>query len=262
MSCFLDSKVQGLPCAAPGQVAGVNPKFLEIRKNVYSACGLYPISVCNPYVVTSCVFSPTGWVRRHLTGREVCKIKGIPDNMIPVLSSSEIRSICQEPTLIPARVVHRMLECLNLEEDKELKNLKKAVTMTHPSTMEEMDPISFNLKRASENPSTNNIERNKRAVKSDDAEVPEYLWNQILVPDGDVAKLQALSQFRCFALRWWKRHLKREFVVWFCREHKLKRAPRSSRMDLLVIWEIELRSLLRRSKEANKDWVAGLECVS
>ncbi len=47
----------------------------------------------------------------------------------------------------------------------------------------------------------NQEEHNKRAVKADDATVPEYLWNITLVPDGNEVGLKALGNLRAFSLR-------------------------------------------------------------
>jgi hypothetical protein len=71
-----------------------------------------------------------------------------------------------------------------------------------------------------------NLLRNMKAVTSDNAEFPEYLWNQVLVPDGDWVQLQALSYIQVFALRWWKKQLiRRDFVQCFFKEHGMVRAP-------------------------------------
>jgi hypothetical protein len=62
--------------------------------------------------------------------------------------------------------------------------------------------------------------REKKAVKSDDAGVPEYLWLEHLVDDGPtpwpakaVAGLpRSVILMRRVMLRWWKRKLLRSFV--------------------------------------------------
>jgi hypothetical protein len=43
--------------------------------------------------------------------------------------------------------------------------------------------------------------RNDKAAKNDDAPVPEYLWDDVIVPDGNHEKVAALSVIRVFALR-------------------------------------------------------------
>jgi hypothetical protein len=55
-------------------------------------------------------------------------------------------------------------------------------------------------------------ERNKKVAKADDAEVPKFLWDQVLVPSGDRRQLWALGILQGLALRWWKRRLQQEFL--------------------------------------------------
>ncbi len=63
------------------------------------------------------------------------------------------------------------------------------------------------------------LTRNLKAAKNDDAPIPEYLWDQAIVPDGNPLKLGALSGLRTFALRWWCRHTTKEFLKWMRNKH-------------------------------------------
>ncbi len=66
MACFLDTKIQGLPCLEPIQIIGAAPGAVEVRKGVYHRGRLLPLDVQNPYVVCPCIPPPpTRWVRRH-----------------------------------------------------------------------------------------------------------------------------------------------------------------------------------------------------
>ncbi len=56
--------------------------------------------------------------------------------------------------------------------------------------------------------------RNSKAAKNDDAPVPEYLWDDALVPDGDPVKIKALTSIQSFALHWWWKHTTRDFLKW------------------------------------------------
>jgi hypothetical protein len=58
------------------------------------------------------------------------------------------------------------------------------------------------------------MDRKKSAAKADDAEIPEYLWDQVLVPDQDPYHKRALTQFRTLG-RWWKRRTRKKFLMWF-----------------------------------------------
>jgi hypothetical protein len=97
VSCFLDSKMQGLPCLAPSTASNeMPPKVIGLCRNIFSATGRYPTGAVQPYFVTQCVFSPSGWVRHHFLGKEICKIKGLSDDIIPLLTSGEISKVCQD----------------------------------------------------------------------------------------------------------------------------------------------------------------------
>ncbi len=85
------------------------------------------------------------------------------------------------------------------------------------------------------------MERNAKATKNDDAPVPEFLWDDAIVPEGEPTKISALNKTREFALRWWMKHTTRDFLFWFKATH-----PNLSRQD----------------EEYRKDLVAGRECIS
>lgn len=58
MACFLDTKIQGLPCPEPIQIIGAAPGAVEVRKGVYHRGRLLPLDVQNPYVVCPCIPPP------------------------------------------------------------------------------------------------------------------------------------------------------------------------------------------------------------
>ena len=104
------------------------------------------------------------------------------------------------------------------------------------------------------------MKRKLKAVKSDDAAVPEYLWNLVLVPDGEVTVIRSLDALRSFILRWLKRRLTREFWGWF--QTKYPRFMRSlCAAKGYPSWRGRLLDYLSKSREASLDWEAGAECV-
>lgn len=64
------------------------------------------------------------------------------------------------------------------------------------------------------------MERKLKAVKADDAAVPEYLWDLVLVPDGDEHLIKQLNVLRNWVLCWLKRKFTREFSRWFIEKYK------------------------------------------
>ncbi len=66
---------------------GLKPRVIEIRPKVFYGGGLFPLDVECPQFVVPCIFSPTKWVRRKLSGAEVCKAKDLTEGKINGLSS-------------------------------------------------------------------------------------------------------------------------------------------------------------------------------
>jgi len=89
--------------------------------------------------------------------------------------------------------------------------------------------------------SVDQVAQNFKATKNDDAQVPVHLWDEAIVPDGDPLKLAALNIIRTFALCWWKRRTRREFLEWMAKKY-----PSPSKIPV----------------EYKKDRSAGLDCLS
>lgn len=64
------------------------------------------------------------------------------------------------------------------------------------------------------------MERKLKAIKADDAAVAEYLWDLVLVPDGDEHLIKQLNVLRNWVLCWLKRKFTREFSRWFIEKYK------------------------------------------
>jgi hypothetical protein len=87
----------------------------------------------------------------------------------------------------------------------------------HNSLYSQISTATSNLSGCSDWPLDKELDaknRNAKAAKKDDVPIPEYLWDEAIVKDGDQLKIQALSVIRTFALRWWKRHTMRDFLNW------------------------------------------------
>lgn len=171
------------------------------------------------------------------------QVLDIPEDKSKTLSSSQKRSLIAEPSLVPMKVTLTLIDMFPSEEvgsvNQSYKRVKVDVTSEE---IVENTSIIIGDKET----------RNSKATKSDDAQVPEFLWNDILVPDGNKTKLKALYHFRRLGLRWWYRHLEREFLSWFRNEHK--------EVDLTtLLWNPRIKPSL--SKEGNVNWAAGLDCL-
>jgi hypothetical protein len=93
--------------------------------------------------------------------------------------------------------------------------------------------------------------RMQTATKSDDAEVPEHLWDSRILPhllQGERTKI--LKPIRTLALRWWRRNLLRDFLKWFKKEHK----------SCVVSNQVAVIHI-KKNGEAMLDWTAGRDCI-
>lgn len=52
------------------------------------------------------------------------------------------------------------------------------------------------------NKEADELSRNSKAMKSNETEVPEYLWNDIIAPDGIKTNVKELNQFHQLGLQW------------------------------------------------------------
>jgi len=261
MRVIIDPLVSGRPCQAPPKTNSSRPQTLLLRPGVYHSGGLYPSKVRNPSFVAPSVYSVTGWVRRKLTGREVCLINDIPGESYVLLDSREVALVCQK-LVFPLKIGLAVLETwkhqasIRVEELSEPR-VKRSCTepkltfqgVTQPGTTDGL---------------TKDENRKLKAAKADDAEVPEFLWNRQLVPEEETGAVAKLTVLRSFTLRWCKRNLCRDFIRWFLSEYNLTHSLRGygSRSLSYQAWIAPLLTVLTSDRESGKNWVAGRECVS
>jgi hypothetical protein len=103
--------MQGIPTRPPSENSNES-RATKLGKNLFHGGGLYPSQESNFRVVAPCLFSPTGWVKRKLTGREVCLLKDIPEDIIKSLPSDKIEVICQDEDVIPLKIILRLIDTL------------------------------------------------------------------------------------------------------------------------------------------------------
>jgi hypothetical protein len=92
------------------------------------------------------------------------------------------------------------------------------------------------------------ISREHRATKADDAEVPEYLWQEHLENYADPLKNFDLTTWteehhkarpilmaglRKLGLKWWKKKVTLSFVGWLDNQYSAARKPKE---DSFVVW--------------------------
>jgi len=244
-------------------VKSSRPKLLQVRPNTYHVEGLFPIGAENVQVVAPSVFSSTKWVKRRLSGLEMCRIRDIPDDLAESLSSAELVRVVRDNSIIPLKVYRSVLywvkpgvtdagdgEYSQAETVGQDENEVKRVRLADPNE----GKLVFDGDSERKN-------RNFKATKHDDAEVPQYLWDEVIVQDGNEAQLKALNCLRNLALRWVKRRLTRGFTKWFCNKH----AELGLNPNVHVSYQEWSKSFylqLNKNRQAKREWAAGRECVA
>lgn len=97
------------------------------------------------------------------------------------------------------------------------------------------------------------LKRIQKATKSDDAEIPEHLWNDRITVHGlessNHSMKRALDCIRGGVLRWWRRRTLQDFLRWFKQKY-----------GHLIKSSLEASQVLRH-KQASIDWIAGRDCI-
>jgi hypothetical protein len=247
LSTILNTKLEGMPCPKPPAFKGNDCGVHEVRPKTYHGGGLLPWGATNAKVVAPCIFSSTGWVRRQLAGSEVLKALDIPDELEGILASKQIKAICHDTTLLPLKVAIRIIDALpnqhtGLPEPPTMKRPKLGSSNTPPLSCSEV-PDQGAVACA--------VDRNAKATKSDDAAVPEFLWDRAISPSLDPAIVASLGVIRKTAHRWWNRRLEREFFSWFRSEYPL----------VCIISLVCNNPHHRNSVRVQRDWDAGMDCL-
>jgi len=250
--CAVDTKIQGMPCPAPPKVCHAQPRVKMVRPGLVRVDGLCPWGEERIKVVAPCVYSPTKWVRRHLTGEEMCKVRDVREDVLCHLGSKEIGLVCKSKTLIPEKVCWAVLNSVSpldrtpyeLEESGKRRKYTEGKTNDGGAEVARWGVLTKGSNDA------DRTGRNRSATKSDDAVVPIHLWDSVLNPEERSEVVRALDVIRSWVLRWCKRRLCREFLGWFWSTYPAEKKGG---------WN--LNGALSSNNEARQDWNAGRECV-
>jgi len=235
---LLDAMASGRPCVAPPKVTpGSTPVVIKQRQSTYHCDGLLPWSNRQAFITAPSVFSPTKWVRRKLTTQEMLNVLDVPDSLGSSLTPRQQTSLIHDDNLLPLKVALQLLNGLPIsilarpiEQPATTKRSCLTLTTGLEPPVLPSEPLQLPVCTTDVSISTTPVDehqfveelRTQKATKSDDAPVPEYLWDRAIVQDDDPNRqsiITSLGTLRVFALRWWKRHLTREFCIWFRGTH-------------------------------------------
>jgi hypothetical protein len=132
----------------------------------------------------------------------MCEVLDVPPDVRDSLSSGEISTICKE-SVVPGKVATKMVDLasswilMKSKGDNVISQEGQKKVRLGPGEQLSKANVKFIQVQPVELKEGN---RKLQATRADDAEIPEYLWNSVLVPDGDLVKINKLSVLRNFAV--------------------------------------------------------------
>jgi hypothetical protein len=109
----LVSLAAGRPCPAPPPVSSSDmPIVLRQRANTFHCNGLLPWAERKVFVTSPSVFSPTMWVRRRFTTRELLHILDVPDPILSILPERHQFNLIYDITFLPLKVVLQIINMM------------------------------------------------------------------------------------------------------------------------------------------------------
>jgi hypothetical protein len=255
MSCVINPTVgHGLECPPPRNTSVDHPRVIMLRPRTFHGGGLFPFGDRTGYFVVPSVFTKTKWCRRHLTADETLRSLDIGDSHTSTLMSSEKARLCKDTKFIPAKVSIQLLRGIH-----HLINSNVAKIEASKSPVEDRSSYPEGVKlqfrnidsvpvrgdneecQSSCDPTLSAIGRQARiqkATKSDDAQIPTYLWNDRVKPEMNRLEEKALETLRRWMHRVWCKLIRVDFIKWFRQEHsaglKDKTLSEDARRDLEV----------------------------
>lgn len=101
-----------------------------------------------------------------------------------------------------------------------------------------------------------------KGAKSDDAEVPAHLWDRQIFPvDYNSCQLM-LGALQWFALAWWRRRVKNEFLNWFKQsfQHLSSKSWSFELGPKCIVFNLKVKDI-NKDLLGSSNWIAGRECV-
>mmetsp|Transcript_8332 Transcript_8332/g.12121 ORF Transcript_8332/g.12121 Transcript_8332/m.12121 type:complete len:644 (-) Transcript_8332:24-1955(-) len=234
LSALLDTRTRsGIPTAAPTKIVLDELQVMELggRRGVYHRCGWLPAGRRDVQVITPNAFSPTKWCKRKLGCDEWLQVLDFPVGVMKALEKKEKELLVKDKSVLPLKVLSAVsrelqLRCTVTDSAAHAEEVEKVLeTGGHGmggvvGNVEAVPMIEVGIPKPAVE-----IDRMAMATKSDDAEVPEYLWDDRLLAGLELTKtteaLRALGKLRELFLRWWKRKVTSSFLVWWLsRRHK------------------------------------------
>lgn len=276
MSTIIDTMQSGeYPCPPPPSAPRTaTPQVIEMRPWTFHFQGLLPWGVHLAWVISPNVFSTTKWCQCKLTSTEILCSKDIPMDVISLLDARHSRILAQESDFVPTKCSLALLDVLLLDiADENGKSSFPEGSFSSPSSSQSSQAGESTFISAPAIDQDAELNRIKVATKSDDAEVPVFLWDErIQCTLSQEQKRRFLMGLHFLALCWWRYKVQHDFLSWFKAEHpQLLSTQEQENIQILnnegqcvsikcITILLPLTRILR-SKKACSDWMADRDCV-
>jgi hypothetical protein len=112
----LDSMASGRACPVPPTVAlSETPIVIRQSSNTYHCDGILPWNDRKVFLISPSMFSPTKWVQRKLTNRELLNILDVPDSIISALSDRNHATLISDTAFLPLKVILQLINMVPIE---------------------------------------------------------------------------------------------------------------------------------------------------
>ncbi len=213
LSSILDPRARhGVPCNPPSVVQLRFPAIVRLAgRSTYHGGGWLPGSKRDLNVITSNGFSPTNWCKRKLSNDEWLQVMDFPLALAKTFTDKEKADLAKDTAILPLKIVGSICQHFCFVPGQEKFN--------QGAEMDAGQAGALDLVQSGEGTKSKDlVDRMAKATKDDDADVPEYLWDDRLFRMLNMEKtsegLKSLRVLRAAVLCIWKRLVTRSYIRW------------------------------------------------
>ena len=223
------------------------PVVSKVTHGCFHPRGLFPTDLIDPHFVIPCVFTTSKWVKRRLSTTEKLGVFDVPISIIQLLSwqdKKQLANVSVVPTKCLTAIVHGIFLKGTIQlagggsrvVSRDSGNSRVADTDGNKLHLKSTNTTKCSTAEDEEIPGAwmANKKHNKdeKAAKNDDAEVPIHFWNDSLAARLGLKELKAnqrraMETLRSFSVtRIWRRNVTRCFCSYIrckaCHLNRLK----------------------------------------
>ena len=213
------------------------PVVAKVTHGCFHPRGLFPTESIDPCFVIPCVFAKSRWVKRRLSTVEKLGVFDVPISIIQLLSHSDKRML-SNVNIAPTKCLTALVHGLFLNGTIKLAGGGiKGVSSDERRDSDKPELVLPDPRKANNESHIPGAwmpnqmhNKNERAAKNDDAEVPLHFWNDSLAAKLELQSLngnqtKALEKLRTFIVtRVWRRNVTRCFCSYVrCKPCHIKR---------------------------------------